>query len=91
MTSTPSSSGRCTIGVAKVLSHTTIAPASWAAAAIADRSATSSRGLVGDSSHTRSAPGSAATTASVSAGSTRRSSRTEPSAASASSSDSVVL
>ncbi len=70
--SAPSSSGRCSSGVAKVLSTTRYAPAAWAAAAIAGMSATSSAGLVGDSTHTSAAPSQAATTAAVSSRSTSR-------------------
>ena len=55
-----------------MLSHTAIAPSSWAAAMMAGRSATSSIGLVGDSAQSRSAPRSAAVTAAVSLMSTRR-------------------
>ena len=50
----------------KVLSTTTRAPASWAAAMIAGTSATSRAGLVGDSNHTSAASSHAATTSSVS-------------------------
>ena len=54
----------------KVLSTTTRAPASWAAAMIAGTSATSRAGLVGDSNHTSAASSQAATTSSVSVMST---------------------
>ena len=64
--SAPSDSGCWSRGVAKVLSTTTYAPASWAAAAIVSMSAISSAGLVGDSIHTSAASSHAATTASVS-------------------------
>ena len=69
--SAPSSRGRCSTGVANVLSTATYAPSSWAAAMIAGRSATSSAGLVGDSTHTSDASSQAFTTASVSSMSTR--------------------
>ena len=52
----PCSSGRCSSGVANVESTTIRAPASRHAAAIAGRSATSSVGFVGVSTHTTSAP-----------------------------------
>ena len=55
-----------------MLSTTTYAPASCAAFVIVSMSATSSAGLVGDSSHTRAASAHAATTASVSVTSTSR-------------------
>ena len=45
--SAPSFSGRCTTGVAKVLSTKTAIPRSWAAAATAARSTISTMGLVG--------------------------------------------
>ena len=57
--------------MAKVLSTTTYAPASWAAFVIAGTSATSMAGFVGDSSQTSEASSHAATTASVSVMSTR--------------------
>ena len=56
--------------MAKVLSTTTYAPASCAAAVIVAMSATSSAGFVGDSSHTSAASSHAFTTASVSVMST---------------------
>ena len=65
-----SSSGRWSSGVAKVLSTTTEAPASCAAAAIVGMSAISSAGFVGDSSQTSAASSHASTTASVSVMST---------------------
>ncbi len=71
--SAPCSSGFWPSGVANVLSTTERTPAARAAASTAGRSATSSIGLVGDSARNRSAPSSAATTASVSAMSTYRS------------------
>ena len=71
-TSTPRSSERTPSGVLKVASTATSAPCSCAAAAIAGTSGTAINGLVTVSSHTRSAPSTARTTASVSATSTRR-------------------
>ena len=62
-TSAPSVSGRCASGVANVLSTTTSAPADRPARHSAGRSATSSRGLVGDSSQSTCAPAAAATMA----------------------------
>ena len=53
-TSAPTSSGRWRRGVAKVLSTTEGTPRSRAAASRVGRSATSSRGFVGDSSQSRS-------------------------------------
>ena len=53
--SAPSSSGRCSSGVANTLSTTTLAPARWASALTAARSTSSSVGLPGDSRKTRSA------------------------------------
>ena len=70
-TDAPSASGFCSSGVAKVLSTATFAPAARAASHSAGRSATCSSGLVGDSMISQSAPGSSATTASVSLMSTR--------------------
>ena len=58
--------------MANVLSTTTYAPASCAAARMVGMSATSSAGLVGDSSQTSAASSHAATTASVSVMSTSR-------------------
>ena len=72
-TSAPHARGRCTRGVAKVLSTATGMPAACAAATRAGTSATSSIGLVGDSIQSRSAvrgEASEATTAAVSAMST---------------------
>ena len=69
-TSAPSSSGRCSSGVANVLSTATIAPCACAARAIAAMSATSSAGLVGDSNHTIAASAHASATAAVSVMST---------------------
>ena len=69
--SAPSSSGRCSAGVAKVLSTAASAPTSRAAAMAPARSTTLSSGLDGDSSQTsrvsgvsawRSAPRSAMST-----------------------------
>src|SRR5215207_1034645 len=66
----PSSSGRWTIGVAKVLSTTTVAPP--AASTTAEMSITLSSGLVGVSTHTMRVSGRiAARTASTSRSSTR--------------------
>ncbi len=64
--SAPSSSGRWSSGVAKVLSTTSTQPGARAAAAAA-MSETATSGLLGVSSQTMSAPGSAAATASASA------------------------
>ncbi len=50
--SAPSSSGRCSTGLAKVLSTATIAPAPCTSSLTASRSTMRSSGLVGDSSHT---------------------------------------
>jgi hypothetical protein len=71
-TSAPIDNGCWISGVAKVLSHNTTAPTSWAASKRRGRSATSSIGLVGDSAHRTSAPSNATTTASVSLMSTLR-------------------
>ncbi len=86
--SAPSSSGRCSSGDANVLSTALSAPAARAAAVSRSMSAISSAGFVGDSSHTIAAPGIAASTASASAMSTRRTSK-RPAPASVSSSASV--
>ena len=69
-TSAPSVSGRCARGVANVLSTTTNAPAARPATHSTGRSATSSSGFVGDSSHSTWAPAAAAIIAPVSVTST---------------------
>ncbi len=71
-TSAPVSSGRCRIGVAKVLSTTSSAPAAADRAPSASRSTTLSIGLVGDSAQTRSAPCTASAVAAASVRSTSR-------------------
>ena len=70
----PWRNGWAHIGVANVLSTTTLAPAAAAAAQMASRSATSSVGFVGVSTHTTSAPAVAATTSAVFEMSTKRTS-----------------
>jgi hypothetical protein len=70
----PSDSGWAQMGVANVLSTTTWAPATDAAAQMVGTSATSSVGFAGVSTHTTSAPGIAAITCSVSVTSTKRTS-----------------
>ena len=65
-----SDSGRCPSGVAKVLSTTTSAPVPWPNRHSSGRSATSISGLVGDSSHSRSAAQAASLVAAVSVMST---------------------
>ena len=69
--SAPSLSGCCSSGVANVLSTTTRVPALRGAAQMAATSAVSSSGLVGDSSHSRSASSARAIQAAVSAGANR--------------------
>ena len=69
--SAPDSRGRCSSGVAKVLSTTKIA-LSGRLRPSAGRSATSIVGFAGDSIHTTSAPSAAANTSVVSAMLTRR-------------------
>ena len=64
--SAPSSSGRCSSGVASVLSTASSAPSAWAAAASAATSSTARPGLDGVSIQTSVAPGSAAVIASAS-------------------------
>ena len=72
-TSTPRSSGRCSRGVAKVLSAATSGtPASWAPSARPSMSAMRSRGLVGDSIHSSPAPSQASRVDAVSVGSAKR-------------------
>ena len=68
--SAPKLSGRWPSGVAKVLSTTTSAPVPWPNRHSSGRSATSISGLVGDSSHSRSAAQAACLVAAVSVMST---------------------
>ena len=76
----PSSSGRCSRGVAKVASTATAAPAAWAPSISRSSSATPMSGLVGVSTHSSAAPSHARSTASVSVMSASTSS-TRPAAA----------
>ena len=69
--SAPSASGCCSSGVANVLSTTTRVPGLRGAAQMAARSAVSSSGLVGDSTHSRSASSARDTHAAVSGGANR--------------------
>ena len=71
-TSAPNASGRWPSGVAKVLSTTTRAPVPRPNRHSSGRSATSISGLVGDSSHSRSAAQAASLVAAVSVMSTVR-------------------
>ena len=79
-TSAPSSSGRCSSGVAKVASTATAAPAAWAPSISRSSSATPISGLVGVSTHSSAAPSHSRSTASVSVMSASTSS-TRPAAA----------
>ncbi len=68
--SAPSSSGRCRIGVAKVLSTTTTTPTERATSTTAAMSTTSRAGFVGDSMITMSAVRTALCRAGTSSAST---------------------